>query len=117
MKYLFQCERCGNKWESAYDFPVIPVCSRCETVDRAKRIGVVLNKKEQPTKVLLDRCKELGIKIIKESSEEIPSHNNIEKRPTPMPLHCCTGMTMEEWADVKNKEHTTAVMPMPVVVR
>ena len=67
MKYLFQCEICGNKWKSVDDFPVIPLCPRCETLDRAKRIGVVLNKKEQPTKVLLDRCKELGIKIIKES--------------------------------------------------
>ena len=44
-------------------------------------------------------------------------HHNIEKRPTPIPLHCCTGMTMEEWAEVKNKEHTTTVMPMPIVVR
>ena len=31
-------------------------------------------------------------------------HHNIEKRPTPMPLHCCTGMTMDEWEYVKSKE-------------
>lgn len=31
-------------------------------------------------------------------------HHNIVKRPIPMHRHCCTGMTMDEWADVKRKE-------------
>ncbi len=59
-----------------------------------------------------------NVKNFLQSSVSVTSlHHNIEKRPTPMPFHCCTGMTIDEWADVKNKEHTTTVMTMPIVAR
>lgn len=39
-------------------------------------------------------------------------HHSIEKRPTPMPLHCCTGMTMDEWAESNIKIMTRAFIVM-----
>ena len=40
-------------------------------------------------------------------------YERVMRKPTPAPLHCCTGMTMDEWAESMmevNKNDTRSIL-------